>query len=310
MTDVIAIFPGQGAQQLGMCADLAQQFSIVEQTFEEASDAIGLDLWSLTQQGPESQLNQTSFTQPVLVAASTACQRVIAAQYPELNIVAAAGHSLGEYSALVAAGALNFATAIGLVHKRGQLMEAAVPNGRGGMAAILGLDLQVVETLCRQLLPAVIEPANVNAPGQVVVAGQQEAIESFTQLAKEAGARRALPLSVSGPFHSSLMQSAAEEFLALVEDIDWQSPQFPVLHNVGNSVASVADIAERLAAQLYSPVLWPEAIANLRAIVADDVPAIEFGPGKVLAGLVKRIDKTLPVLSSDSPDAIEKIGNL
>lgn len=310
MADVLALFPGQGAQHLGMCNDLAAQFPIVKQTFSEASEVIDVDLWSLAQQGPEEKLNQTSYTQPILVAASTACYRVVTEQCPELTVVAAAGHSLGEYSALVAAGAIDFSVAVRLVHQRGQLMEAAVPNGMGGMAAILGLELEVINQLCQQLQPNVVEAANVNAPGQVVVAGHQQAVKDFTLIAKQAGARRALPLAVSGPFHSSLMRPAAEQFKALLDEIDWRPTQFPVLHNFGNTVAVPEQMTEHLAAQLYSPVIWTEAVSGLRSVASEATTAVEFGSGKVLAGLVKRIDKTMAVLSSDTPEAIEKLINL
>lgn len=308
MSDIFAVFPGQGAQQVGMCRDLAEQFSLVRETFEEASDAIGIDLWALSSDGPSEILNQTSFTQPALLAASIACYRVALQSVPELNIIAAAGHSLGEYSALVASGAVDFAVATRLVRKRGELMEAAVPDGQGGMAAVLGLDVEQIEELCQQLSGEfVVEPANINAPGQVVVAGHAVAIENFTKAAKAAGARRALPLAVSGPFHSSLMRPAAEEFLAIAQDIDWLPTTFPVLHNVGNAQAAITDIPAKLASQLYSPVKWTEAVRELTLQSQGVTTAVEFGPGKVLAGLIKRIDRSITVYQSDSSDAITQL---
>lgn len=292
MTDVIAIFPGQGAQQVGMLADLAAEYDVIGETFKEASDAIGMDLWALVQEGPSETLNLTYNAQPVLLASSIAVLRLIKSRCPALNIVAAAGHSLGEYSALVAADALDFAAGIQLVRKRGQLMDQAVPAGQGGMAAIIGLDEAAVAQVCEDATAAagVVEPANFNAPGQIVIAGAAAGIEKAVELAKAAGAKRALPLAVSGPFHSSLMKAAAEDFKEALAAVEWRAPAFPVFHNVDNAPAPVAEVQEKLLAQLYSPVNWTGAVEAVRS--KSDV-AIEFGPGKVLAGLNKRIDKTL-----------------
>ena len=296
MTDVIAFFPGQGAQHTGMLKDLAADFPVVEETFREASEAINQDLWALAQDAPADELNLTYNTQPALLAASVAVWRVIKAQCPALNVVAAAGHSLGEYSALVAANALDFADAVRLVKKRGQLMDAAVPAGQGGMAAVLGLSEEQIADVCAAAADAgVVEPANFNAPGQIVIAGAMPAVEKAIELAKEAGAKRALPLAVSGPFHSSLMKAAAEEFGQALSQITFRAPEFPVHHNVDNMAATLEEIPARLLAQLYSPVNWTGAVESLRS--AADV-AVEFGPGKVLAGLNKRIDKTLTTVST------------
>ena len=296
MTDVIAFFPGQGAQHTGMLKDLAADFPVVEETFREASEAINQDLWALAQDAPADELNLTYNTQPALLAASVAVWRVIKAQCPALNVVAAAGHSLGEYSALVAANALDFADAVRLVKKRGQLMDAAVPAGQGGMAAVLGLSEEQIADVCAAAADAgVVEPANFNAPGQIVIAGAMPAVEKAIELAKEAGAKRALPLAVSGPFHSSLMKAAAEEFGQALSQITFRAPEFPVHHNVDNKAATLEEIPARLLAQLYSPVNWTGAVESLRS--AADV-AVEFGPGKVLAGLNKRIDKTLTTVST------------
>ncbi|WP_221795059.1 ACP S-malonyltransferase [Oceanobacter mangrovi] len=291
MTDVIAIFPGQGAQQVGMLADLAAEYSVIGETFAEASEAIGMDLWALTQDGPAETLNLTYNAQPVLLTSSVAVLRLIKSHCPALNIVAAAGHSLGEYSALVAADAIDFAAAVQLVRKRGQLMDQAVPAGQGGMAAILGLDEDVVAQVCADASVAgVVEPANFNAPGQIVIAGAAAGIEKAVELAKAAGAKRALPLAVSGPFHSSLMKAAAQDFKQALAAIEWRATEFPVYHNVDNAPAPIAEVQEKLLAQLYSPVNWTGAVQAVRS--KSDV-AVEFGPGKVLAGLNKRIDKTL-----------------
>ncbi|MBM97075.1 MAG: [acyl-carrier-protein] S-malonyltransferase [Oceanospirillaceae bacterium] len=305
MTQVIAVFPGQGAQQVGMLADLAQEFPLIGETFAEASDAIGQDLWALVQDGPAETLNLTYNAQPVLLTSSTAILRVVREHCPALNIVAAAGHSLGEYSALVAADAIDFAQAVQLVRKRGELMDQAVPAGEGGMAAVIGLDEEAVRSVCEQASSAgVVEPANFNAPGQIVIAGAAAGIEKACELAKAAGAKRALPLAVSGPFHSSLMRAAAEDFSAALNAIDWRAPEFPVYHNADNQSAPMAEIPEKLLAQLYSPVNWTGAVQAVRSHA--DV-AVEFGPGKVLAGLNKRIDKTLATHGTGTLDSLKAV---
>ncbi len=302
MTDVIAFFPGQGAQQVGMLADIASDFPQVAETFSEASDALGFDLWALTQNGPDSQLNQTFNTQPALLAASTALWRIVAAECPALHVTAAAGHSLGEYSALVAADAIDFSDAIRLVRRRGELMEEAVPAGQGGMAAVLGLDDEAIQQVCADEAAAgVVEPANFNAPGQIVIAGEVSGIEKAVVLAKEAGAKRALPLAVSGPFHSSLMKAAAESFREDLAAINWRAPAFPVFHNVSNAPATLQEIPERLLAQLYSPVNWTGAVPAIRSHAE---LAVEFGPGKVIAGLNKRIDKSLAIANTGDASSL------
>ena len=302
MTDVIAFFPGQGAQHTEMLSDLAAEYPIIRQTFEEASSAINMDLWQLSQQGPAETLNLTYNTQPALLTASTALWRVIAETCPALNVTAAAGHSLGEYSALVAADAVDFADAVRLVRKRGELMEAAVPAGQGGMAAILGLDEEQIISVCAEASAAgVVEPANFNAPGQIVIAGAAGGVEKAIELAKQAGAKRALPLAVSGPFHSSLMKAAAEEFGEALAQVAFRAPAFPVFHNVDNQTATLAETPARLLAQLYSPVNWTGAVLATRGKA--DI-AIEFGPGKVLAGLNKRIDKTLNTVNTGDMAAL------
>lgn len=303
MTTVIAYFPGQGAQQVGMLADLAAEYPEIQQTFAEASDAIHLDLWAMSQEGPAETLNLTYNTQPALLTASVALWRVIKARCPALTVSAAAGHSLGEYSALVAANALDFADAVRLVKKRGELMDAAVPAGQGTMAAILGLEEDQIRAVCQEAsLVATVEPANFNAPGQIVVAGAKAGVEKAMELAKAAGAKRALPLSVSGPFHSSLMKAAAEEFGQALAKVSFRAPEFPVFHNVDNAPATLESIPARLLAQLYSPVNWTGAVQATRS--AADV-AIEFGPGKVLNGLNKRIDKTLETFNTGDLAALQ-----
>ncbi|MAQ99204.1 MAG: [acyl-carrier-protein] S-malonyltransferase [Oceanospirillaceae bacterium] len=296
MTNIIAFFPGQGAQQVGMLADIAAAFPQVQNTFAEASDALGFDLWAMVLNGPDADLNQTFNTQPALLAASTALWRILVAEAPALQVAAAAGHSLGEYSALVAADSIDFADAIRLVRRRGELMEAAVPGGLGGMAAVLGLDNEQIAQVCADAASAgVVEPANFNAPGQIVIAGEKVAIDKAIELAKAAGAKRALPLAVSGPFHSSLMKPAAESFREDLLAVKWRAPAFPVYHNAGNAPATLETVTGRLEAQLYSPVDWSGAVEAVRPL-ADQ--GVEIGPGKVVSGLNKRIDKTLPVAST------------
>ncbi|MEK9712193.1 MAG: ACP S-malonyltransferase [Thalassolituus sp.] len=303
MTDVIAFFPGQGAQQVGMLADIAEEFSEVKDTFAEASDALGFDLWAMVQNGPDSTLNQTFNTQPALLTASVALWRITNAQAPALNVTAAAGHSLGEYSALVAADAIDFADAVRLVRRRGELMEEAVPAGKGGMAAVLGLSDDDIRSVCEDAASVgVVEPANFNAPGQIVIAGEMSGIEKAIELAKEAGAKRALPLAVSGPFHSSLMKAAAESFGESLAAVAWRAPEFPVYHNVSNAPATLAEIPQYLLAQLYSPVNWTGAVPAVRHHAE---LSVEFGPGKVIAGLNKRIDKTLPVLNTGDTGSLK-----
>lgn len=296
MTDIIAFFPGQGAQQVGMLADLAEQYPQVQDTFAEASDSLNFDLWKMVQEGPADTLNLTFNTQPALLTASIALWRVFKAEAGSVNVVAAAGHSLGEYSALVAANALSFAEAVRLVRTRGELMEEAVPAGQGTMAAILGLRDNQIRAICAEASQtAPVDAANFNAPGQIVIAGATAGVEKAIELAKEAGAKRALALAVSGPFHSRLMKAAAEKFNDALAKVSFRAPEFKVYHNVDNKPATLAKIPEHLVAQLYSPVNWIGAVEACRSEA--DI-AVEFGPGKVIGGLNKRIDKTLETLAT------------
>jgi [acyl-carrier-protein] S-malonyltransferase len=284
------VFPGQGSQAVGMLAELAGEWSQVGETFSEASDALGYDLWQLVQNGPDTDLNQTDKTQPAMLAAGIACWRVWQAAGGATPSYMA-GHSLGEYSALVAAGAMDFASAIKLVEKRGQLMQAAVPQGQGAMAAILGLtDEQVIDACDKASQGDVVQAVNFNAPGQVVVAGATAAVERAVELAKEAGAKRALILPVSVPSHCALMQDAATELANSLADIEIKTPAIKVIHNVDVAAHDSADeIRDLLAKQLYSPVRWVETIQTLSQ--AGVTSLVESGPGKVLAGLNKRIDR-------------------
>lgn len=286
------VFPGQGSQSIGMLSDLAAAHPIVNQTFAEATEALGYDLWDLVQNGPDQVLNQTMKTQPAMLAAGVSVWRVWLEQggdKPQLM----AGHSLGEYTALVCANAIDFSDAVNLVAERGRFMQEAVPAESGGMAAILGLDDDQVKSVCIEAAAGdVIEAVNFNSPGQVVIAGHKQAVERACVLAKEAGAKRALPLPVSVPSHCALMKPAAERLAQLLDEISINSPTIPVIHNANVALASDAEtIRGELAAQLYSPVRWVETVQKMAGSGISRL--LEAGPGKVLAGLTKRIDRGL-----------------
>lgn len=303
------VFPGQGSQSVGMLADLTSDFPVVAATFEEASAALGLDLWQLTQEGPAEELNKTENTQPAMLAAGVAVWRAWRESGGNTPAMMA-GHSLGEYSALVCAGALDFSDAVVLVAERGRLMQQAVPEGAGAMAALLGLEDDQVRRVCADASDGeVVEAVNFNSPGQVVIAGQATAVERAMLLAKEAGAKRAVPLPVSVPSHCSLMRPAAEQLAARLASVEIKSPEVPVVHNVSVETATRPEqIRELLAAQLFSPVRWVETIGAMKKTGAEVI--LEAGPGKVLAGLVKRIDKSLTgvaVLDLKSIDAAKEI---
>lgn len=294
---------------MGMLADLASDFPVVAATFEEASAALGLDLWQLTQEGPAEELNKTENTQPAMLAAGVAVWRAWRESGGNTPAMMA-GHSLGEYSALVCAGALDFSDAVVLVAERGRLMQQAVPEGAGAMAALLGLEDDQVRRVCADASDGeVVEAVNFNSPGQVVIAGQATAVERAMLLAKEAGAKRAVPLPVSVPSHCSLMRPAAEQLAARLASVEIKSPEVPVVHNVSVETATRPEqIRELLAAQLFSPVRWVETIGAMKKTGAEVI--LEAGPGKVLAGLVKRIDKSLTgvaVLDLKSIDAAKEI---
>ncbi|MBA1194685.1 ACP S-malonyltransferase [Pseudomonas entomophila] len=296
------VFPGQGSQSLGMLAELAEQHPLILETFGEASEALGYDLWHLIQQGPEEQLNQTDKTQPAILTASIALWRLWLAE-GGAQPAYVSGHSLGEYSALVAAGSLSLADAVKLVERRGQLMQQAVPAGHGAMAAILGLsDEQVVGICAEAAEDEVVSAVNFNSPGQVVIAGNKAAVDRAIELCKAQGAKRALPLAVSVPSHCALMKPAAERFAESVNAIDWVAPQVPVVQNVSAAVAAdVAILKQDLLAQLYQPVRWVECVQALAAQGA--VNLVECGPGKVLAGLNKRCADGVTTYNLNTPDA-------
>ncbi len=292
MTQKLAIvFPGQGSQSVGMLSELVQH-DIVKQTFAEVSAALGYDLLALVADGPEADLNETQRTQPALLTASVAVWRLWQQQGGSMPAYFA-GHSLGEYSALVCGGVLSLADAVRLVEKRGNYMQQAVPAGVGGMSAIIGLDDSAIATACAEAAEGeVVAPVNYNSPGQVVIAGHKAAVERAGELCKAAGAKRALPLPVSVPSHCALMRPAAEQLAVDLAALHFTTPQVPVVNNVDVSIAvDGAAIKDALIRQLYSPVRWTETINWLASQGVTDV--IELGAGKVLSGLIKRIDKNL-----------------
>lgn len=286
------VFPGQGSQSPGMLSELAENESLIKETFAQASDVLGYDLWQLCQDGPEEELNRTDKTQPAMLAAGVAVWRAwrhAGGAAPGVM----AGHSLGEYTALVCAGAIEFTDAVSLVEQRGRCMQSAVPAGVGAMAAILGLDDATVTDVCeRAAAGEVVSPVNFNSPGQVVIAGNTDAVQRAMVLAKEAGAKRALPLAVSVPSHCSLMQPAAEQFAARLAQTVINTTSIAVLQNVDAKPHDQPDvIRDNLKKQLYCPVQWVASVQNLGARGVTRI--VEAGPGKVLAGLCKRIDKSI-----------------
>jgi len=297
------VFPGQGSQAIGMMSDMASRHDLVKELFVEASDVLSTDLWKMTQEGPIEDLSQTENTQPALLTAGVAAWRVwqqLGGAQPTMM----AGHSLGEYTALVCAGALSFADGVALVRDRGRYMQEAVPSGEGGMAAIIGLEDQRVVELCLEIAQDdVLQAVNFNAPGQVVIAGSATAIERAATAMKEAGAKRALPLPVSIPAHSSLMTPASERLAERIAGIKVSMPEIPVLHNCNVEVAQEAgQIAANLVSQLDSPVRWVESIEAMHAQGIDSF--IESGPGRVLGGMIKRIVKGVDVACIEKPDAL------
>ena len=286
------VFPGQGSQAVGMLAEFATQYPVVKDTFAEASNVLKLDLWQIVRDGPEEMLNQTHITQPAMLTAGVATWRIWQARggaLPQLM----AGHSLGEYSALVCAGALEFAAAVELVALRGRYMQAAVPAGEGAMAAILGLEDAQVVAACKQAAQGdVVAAVNFNSPGQVVIAGQTGAVQRAIELCNAAGAKRALPLPVSVPSHCALMKPAAQQLAQRLQNMHVRKPQIPVLNNVDVAMPDDAEaIRDALVRQLYNPVRWVEVVQRM---ASDGVTKlIECGPGKVLVGLNKRIAKEM-----------------
>jgi [acyl-carrier-protein] S-malonyltransferase len=302
------VFPGQGSQTVGMLGDFADHV-IVQDTFAEASKALGYDLWQLVASGPLEKLNQTNFTQPALLTASVAIWRL---WQSESDIVPSviAGHSLGEYSALVCAGVISLAGAVTLVEKRGEFMQACVPPGVGAMAAVIGLDDSGIIKACHEAEQGeVVAAVNFNSPGQVVIAGHQRAVQRAGELCKAAGAKRVLPLPVSVPSHCALMKPAAEQLSLILKQITFKQPKIPVVNNVDVVAETSAEsIRNALIKQLYNPVRWSETISKLSSEGIEYL--VEAGPGKVLQGLNKRIDKSMTCVSVNSADSLQKALNV
>lgn len=302
---IALVFPGQGSQKTGMLAQAHERFESVRDTFAEASQALGYDMWDLVQNGDQAQLNLTETTQPVLLTSSVALWRAWLEQGgPQPSMMA--GHSLGEFSALVCAGSLAFADGVKLVRQRGAFMQTAVPVGQGAMAAIIGLDDDAINRICEDTAAAtgqVVAAVNFNSPGQVVIAGHSAAVEAAIGALKEAGAKRALPLPVSAPFHTALMKPAGDRLAEAMADIAFETPQIPVVHNVNATTESDPDrIRALLVEQIYSPVQWTRCVEHIAKAGVTDI--VECGPGKVLGGLNRRIDKALRSHSLEEPEEL------
>lgn len=298
------VFPGQGSQSLGMLAELAELHPGIRETFAEASDGAGADLWALSRGGPEEMLNRTEYTQPALLAAGVAVWRLWTSQHG-LRPAMLAGHSLGEYTALVAAGALSLREGAHLVRLRGQLMQEAAPEGVGAMAAVLGAEDALVAEVCVEASgDRVVVPANYNSPGQIVIGGDTEAVDRAIALLNARGVRKVVKLAVSVPSHTPLMREAANRLTEVMAGLDWRAPTLPVVQNVDAQVHDGVDaIRDALVRQLYLPVRWTECV---QALVANGATRVaECGPGKVLTGLIKRIDKSLDARSLATPNDYE-----
>ena len=298
------VFPGQGSQSVGMLAELADAHSVIKETFAEAADVLGTDYWQLAQAGPDTELADTRITQPLMFIGGIAVWRALRqAGLAKPSVIA--GHSLGEFSALVAAGALEYGDGLKLVHQRATLMATAVPEGEGGMAALLGMDDDDVIAVCNDTTGArIVEAVNFNAPGQVAISGHIDALEKAVTLAKERGARKAMMLAVSVPNHSSLMQDAGAKLVETIDSMVWHEPAVPVVQNAQATVPADLDaLKESLRAHVFSPVQWTKSVEVMR----DQFSAttiIESGPGKVLSGLGKRIDRSLINQPTNTPDAL------
>ncbi|GGZ61578.1 malonyl CoA-acyl carrier protein transacylase [Lysobacter xinjiangensis] len=303
-TQLAFVFPGQGSQSVGMLADLASADPVVQATFAEASEGAGVDLWRVSQEGPDTELNTTEFTQPALLAAGIAVWRLWLARGGAMP-AQLAGHSLGEYTALVAAGALPLADATRLVRLRGQLMQAAAPAGTGAMAAVLGADDALVLEVCEASSGReVVVPANFNSPGQIVIGGHADAVDRALTALAERGVRKAVKLAVSVPSHTPLMREAANRLAEAMNGLAWSAPQLPIVQNVDAEVRTdIASIRDALVRQLYLPVQWTQCVETLVARGATRIA--ECGPGKVLTGLVKRIDKSVDARALGAPSDLD-----
>jgi [acyl-carrier-protein] S-malonyltransferase len=297
------VFPGQGSQYVGMGRDLWENFDEVKRLYDDASETLGYDMKELSFGGPREELNKTFRTQPSLLTASIAAYRVLSSSGITCDVMA--GHSLGEYSAIVAAGALPFKEAVMLTEKRGLFMQEAVPEGKGLMAAIIGLDRQKVDDICLSVESGYVSPANYNSPGQIVVAGEKEAVEDAMKLAKNAGAKRVLALSVSAPSHCTLMVEASNRLAELLKTINIRRPEVPVVNNADAIFLTSAErIKASLVNQLNSPLLWEDSVRNMVESGIDTF--IEVGPGKVLSGLIKRIEPSVRLLNVEDTASLQK----
>jgi [acyl-carrier-protein] S-malonyltransferase len=299
MSNLAFVFPGQGSQKIGMLAELAEQNPIIEKTFNEASEVLGYDMWQLIQQGAQEDINLTQRTQPILLTCSVAIWRLWNQKQGPLPSQMA-GHSLGEWSALVCANVIDFADGLKIVEARGKFMQQAVPVGQGAMAAIIGLDDQAILEACTEASAlGVVDAVNFNAPGQVVIAGSNEAVERAIEICKDAGAKRALPLPVSAPFHTSLMKPAADNLADMVKAVTFRSPEVPIMHNVhAQNEQDPQAIKALMLEQIYSPVKWVDCVKQLKQSGVSTL--VECGPGKVLSGLAKRIDRELTAVATES----------
>ena len=299
MTNLAFVFPGQGSQKIGMLAELAEQNPTIEKTFSEASEVLGYDMWDLIQQGAQEDINLTQRTQPILLTCSVAIWRLwnekLGATPSQM-----AGHSLGEWSALVCANVIDFADGLRIVEARGKYMQQAVPVGQGAMAAIIGLDDQAILDACAEAGDlGVVDAVNFNAPGQVVIAGSNDAVERAMDICKAAGAKRALPLPVSAPFHTSLMKPAADNLAEMVNAVSFRAPEVPIMHNVhARNEQDPEAIKALMLEQIYSPVKWVDCVKQLKEGGVSTL--VECGPGKVLSGLVKRIDRDLISVATET----------